>query len=34
LVAGFLLIFLGSWMVGQITQFAQSLFLSIPSLVN
>jgi flagellar biosynthetic protein FliQ len=34
LVAGFLLIFLGSWMVGKITQFAQSLFLAIPSLVN
>jgi flagellar biosynthesis protein FliQ len=34
LVAGFLLIFLGSWMIGQITQFAKSLFLSIPSLVS
>lgn len=34
IVAGFLLIFLGSWMVGQITQFARSLYLAIPSLVN
>jgi flagellar biosynthesis protein FliQ len=34
LVAGFLLIFLGSWMVGQITQFARGLFLAIPALVS
>ncbi len=34
LVSGFLLMFLGPWMIGRIIQFAQGLFLSIPSLAN
>lgn len=34
LVSAFLLIFLGSWMIGRITQFAQGLFLAIPSLAH
>lgn len=34
LASGFLLIFLGSWMIGRVTQFAQTLFLAIPSLAH
>ena len=34
LVAAVLLIFLGSWMIGRITQFAQGLFLAIPGLAH
>lgn len=34
LVSSFILIFLGSWMIGRIGQFAQGLFLAIPSLAN
>ena len=34
LVSVLVLIFLGSWMMRQMTQFAQSLFIAIPSLVQ
>lgn len=33
-VTTLLLIFLGSWMMGQLTQFARGLFMAIPSLAN
>ncbi|PTS90546.1 flagellar biosynthetic protein FliQ [Sphingomonas sp. HMWF008] len=34
LVAAFLLIAIGPWMVGRMTQFATSLYLLIPTLAN
>lgn len=34
LASGLLLAFLGPWMVGRLTQFAQGLFLAIPSLAR
>ncbi|WP_246623842.1 flagellar biosynthetic protein FliQ [Sphingomonas colocasiae] len=34
IVATLVLVFLGSWMMRQVSQFAEALFLSIPSLVN
>ena len=34
LASGLLLIFLGPWMIGRITQFAQGLLLGIPSLAQ
>lgn len=34
LVSALVLIFLGSWMMRQMTQFAQGLFLAIPSMVQ
>lgn len=34
IVATLVLIFLGSWMMRQVSQFAEGLFLSIPSLAN
>jgi flagellar biosynthetic protein FliQ len=34
LVAAFMLIAIGPWMIGRVTQFATSLYLLIPSLAN
>ena len=34
IASGLLLVFLGSWMLGHLTQFARELFLSIPGLAH
>ncbi len=34
LASGLLLVFLGPWMVGRMTQFAETLFLAIPTLAR